>query len=184
MTAESAPPRGDHPTTTSEVPGIMRRIAALPYEGLLLLALLLIASFPIAGMKGVALSGAPHIAFQIYLLVVTASYFVWFWRRGGQTLPMKTWRFRIVDANGRPLDLKRALLRFICAMIFYSPACVGIVLFFFPKRISPIITMWAFLPMFATLLWARFDPDGQFLHDRWARTRLVSETAGHGSPHA
>jgi uncharacterized RDD family membrane protein YckC len=34
--------------------------------------------------------------------------------------------------------------------------------------------MWAFLPMFATVLWARFDPDHQFLHDRMAGTRIVS----------
>ncbi len=160
----------------------MRRVAALPYEGLLLLALMLIAAFPAAGMKGVVLNGAPHAVFQIYLATVLALYFLWFWTRSGQTLPMKTWRFRVVDLHGARLDFKRALRRLLCATLFYGPACVGLVLLFFPARVSPVIAMWAFLPMLATLLWARFDRDQQFLHDRWAGTRLISTSAEHGAP--
>lgn len=169
-------------TASHATPSITRRIAALPYEGLLLLALLLIATFPVSGMKGITLSGAPHLVFQAYLAVVVAAYFIWFWRRGGQTLPMKTWRFRVVDLQDRPLTFKRALLRLVVASAFYGPACAGLVLLFFPQRISPVITMWLFLPMLATLLWARFDADRQFLHDRWAGTRLVNASAEHGAP--
>lgn len=158
----------------NQVPSIRRRLAALPYEGLLVLALLLVAAFPFAGLKGATLQGIPHLLAQIYFLTVTASYFVWFWRRGGQTLAMKTWRFRIIEASGQPLTFARALLRFGCALLFYGPACVGLVLLFFPARINPVFTMWAFLPMIAAILWARFDVDHQFLHDRLAGTRLVS----------
>lgn len=164
------------------IPSITRRIAALPYEGLLLLSLLLIATFPVSGMKGVTLSGAPHLVFQAYLALVVAAYFTWFWRRSGQTLPMKTWRFRVVDAQNRILTFKRALLRLIVASVFYGPACAGLVLLFFPQRVSPVITMWLFLPMLATLLWARFDGDRQFLHDRLAGTRLINASAEHGAP--
>jgi uncharacterized RDD family membrane protein YckC len=150
----------------------MRRVAALPYEGLLLLALVLIASFPIAGLKGVTLAGAPHVLFQFYLFIVIASYFVWQWQKNGQTLAMKTWRIRVVATNGQRLHWKRALIRFVWALLFFGPACVGILLFFFPKRLSPVITMWFFLPLMATLLYAKFDRNKQFLHDRLAGTRL------------
>ena len=155
-------------------PSVLRRIATLPYEGLLLLALLLIASFPFAGLKGALQSGTPHWAFQVYLFCVTASYFVWLWHHGGQTLPMKTWLIRVVSSDGKPLSVARAFARFICSLFFYGPACIGLVLLCFPSRISPAITVWAFLPMMATILWARFDPDRQFLHDRIANTRLIS----------
>ncbi len=158
------------------VPGIGRRIAALPYEGLLLLALMLVMSFPIAGLKGAALSGTPHVIFQIYLVAVVFVYFTWFWRHGGQTLPMKTWRFRVVTQAGVALDWRFALRRFICAVLFYGPAVAGTMMIFFPNRISPVLTMWTFLPMVATLFWARFDADRQFLHDRWAGTRIVDAT--------
>lgn len=158
------------------VPGIGRRIAALPYEALLLLALMLVMSFPIAGLKGATLSGVPHVIFQIYLIAVVFAYFTWFWRHGGQTLPMKTWRFRVVTQNGGALTWQVALRRFVCALLFYGPAVAGTMMIFFPNRISPVLTMWTFLPMVATLFWARFDADKQFLHDRWAGTRLVDAT--------
>ena len=158
-------------------PSIFRRVATLLYEALLLLALVVIASFPVAGLKGATLNGIPHLIFQAYLLFVTASYFTWFWRHGGQTLAMKTWRLRVVDHHGRKLNLARALARFVLASFFYGPASIGILLLFFPDRISRVIVMWTFLPMVATLLWARFDADGQFLHDRIAGTRLVNVPA-------
>ena len=70
--------------------------------------------------------------------------------------------------------LFRSLTRFVYSLLFYGPACVGVVMLFFPDRVSPVITMWAFLPMVATILWARHDVDRQFLHDRMAGTRLVT----------
>jgi hypothetical protein len=36
--------------------------------------------------------------------------------------------------------------------------------------------MWFFLPMAATLLFAKFDSDQQFLHDRIAGTQLKDAT--------
>lgn len=156
------------------VPSIRCRLAALPYEFLLILALLLISAFPLAGLKGATLGGVPHYLAQVYFAFVVAAYFTWFWRRGGQTLAMKTWRFRVVATDGRPLSLPRALARLVLASLFYVPAVAGLVLFFFPNRINPVIVMWAFLPMVATILWARFDVDRQFLHDRLAGTRLVN----------
>ncbi len=157
-----------------QAPSIRRRLAALPYEALLILAVLFIAAFPLAGLKGATLQGVAHLLSQFYFLCVTAIYFTWFWRHGGQTLAMKTWRFRVISASGQPLTLIRALARFGCATLFFGPAVGGLLLLFFPSRISPAVAMWAFPPMVATILWAQFDSDQQFLHDRMAGTRLVS----------
>lgn len=165
----------DHALPASPpVPSIRRRLAAIPYEGLLVLALVLIAAFPLAGLKGVTLKGVPHLLMQVYFFGVTAAYFVWFWHHGGQTLAMKTWRFRVVALNGTRLTVTRAFARFVLAAGFFGPACVGLILLFFPGRISPVLSMWLFLPMIACLLWARYDADRQFLHDRLAGTRLIS----------
>jgi uncharacterized RDD family membrane protein YckC len=89
---------------------------------------------------------------------------------------MKTWRFRVVDAEGKRLTWARAIVRVFAATIFFGPACVGVLLLFFPDRLSPVITMWFFLPMAATLLFAKFDSDQQFLHDRIAGTQLKDAT--------
>ncbi|MBP7489923.1 MAG: RDD family protein, partial [Azospira sp.] len=60
-----------------------------------------------------------------------------------------TWRIRLVNANGGGIQPLQALLRYLLA--------------------------WPSLGFFgAGLVWALFDRDGQFLHDRLAGTRLVN----------
>jgi uncharacterized RDD family membrane protein YckC len=154
-------------------PSIKRRLACLPYEGLILLALLLISTFPFAGMKGAALSGNMHAVLQIYLAFIAGGYFLVFWLRSGQTLAMKTWRVKVCSADNHALSRKQAIVKLVISALFYVPACVGLVLFFFPARIHPAVTAWLFLPLVATILWARFDADRQFLHDRLSGTRIV-----------
>jgi len=127
------------------------RLAAMIYESLLVTAVLFLAAFvfiPLAGDVGVAWK---RHAFQIYLLGVLFAYFSLFWMRSGQTLAMKTWRIRLVDRNGKLISLKQALMRFILAFL-------GLGLFGL------------------SIVWALFDRDRQFLHDRLAGTRLVRVT--------
>ena len=68
---------------------LARRALALTYEALLLTALLLAAALPFVIMAHAADAIAARPLFQVYLIVVAGAYFVWQWRRGGQTLPMK-----------------------------------------------------------------------------------------------
>ncbi|MBY0268191.1 MAG: RDD family protein [Burkholderiales bacterium] len=134
-------------------PGLGRRLLCLIYEALLLTAVVL---FSVAIATGIArLLDIPHprLLTQIVLLLVCGCYFVLQWMRSGQTLPMKTWRMRIETRDGRPLDAAASLRRLILAMLGYGSAGI-------------------------TILWALFDRDRQFLHDRLAGTRLVTLTAG------
>jgi uncharacterized RDD family membrane protein YckC len=87
-------------------------------------------------------------AFQLYLLIVAGIYFIWFWTHGGQTLPMQTWKLRVVSADGGRVYLKQAFARYLFAVI-------GILFFGFG------------------ILWAFLDREGLFLHDRLAGTRIV-----------
>lgn len=124
------------------------RLASLVYELLLVTAVILSAGVAFYGAEQVL--GASHVraVFQAYLLGVTGAYFVWQWTRGGQTLPMKTWRLRIVTRAGAPITVVQATTRFAFAL-------AGTVL------------------MGAGFLWALVDSEGQFLHDRLAGTRIV-----------
>ena len=130
-----------HLTTAS----LGRRFAAMLYESLLLLALLFIADYLFISLTHNNQSQLLKNLLQIYLYVVMAIYFSWFWSRG-QTLAMKTWRIRVVTASGAKLKPYQALLRFLLATFLFG--------------ISQI--------------WALFDPDGQFLHDKLIRTRMVA----------
>jgi uncharacterized RDD family membrane protein YckC len=138
-----------------------RRLASLLYEALLLMALWFVAAFIVVGLLPEAPRGASKFLFQVYLASVAAAYCLWFWRRGGQTLAMKTWRIRLVDARGQGIGRRQALARFVYAGL--GALCLG-----------------------AGFLWALVDPERQFLHDRLAGTRLVDSApldvpqAGHG----
>jgi uncharacterized RDD family membrane protein YckC len=151
----------------------------MTYEGLVVLAILLIASLPFAGAATGRLEGAARHLFQAYLFLVLGLYFVWCWRRGGQTLPMKAWRLRLVDRDGGPPAIQRALLRYaLAALALGSSAVAAIVLWRDPRSHAALL---ALAPGLATVLWSLVDGDRQFLHDRLAGTRIVA-AAGVGDP--
>ena len=123
------------------------RLLSLVYEGMLLFAVLFVSSYLFLSIARDAQSGLSRAVFQIYLLSVCGAYFVFCWARTGQTLPMKTWRIRVVTAEGGRLSPARAFKRYLLAI---------------PGMLSGL-----------SLLWAPFDRDRQFLHDRLAGTRIV-----------
>lgn len=135
-------------TPPSAAPGIFKRLASLLYEILLLIAVLFIASFLFLGLTHDAASPAMRPIFQVYLIVVASLYFLWFWSHGGQTLAMKTWRLRIVSAGGGPVGWHLAFRRLAFGWLNVLLFGLGYV-------------------------WALFDADRQFLHDRLAGTRIM-----------
>jgi uncharacterized RDD family membrane protein YckC len=135
--------RAHHPAS------LQRRALALIYETLLLVALLLIGSLPFVIFARDAGWTDARPLFQVYLVALTGAYYVWQWRRGGQTLALKTWRLRIVTRNGAPLTWAHAFRRFVIALP--GTLLIG-----------------------AGFLWALVDREGLFLHDRLAGTKIVN----------
>ena len=77
-------------------------------------------------------------------------YFVWSWRHGGQTLPMKTWKLHLKDQGGGPVRIGQAIFRY--CLIWPCTLFFGI-----------------------GFLWALLDKDKYFAHDRIAGTKVVQE---------
>lgn len=130
------------------VTGIAKRLASGLYELLILVALVFIASLPFSYLFGDATHGWKRYLLQGWVLFVTAAYFVGFWTHGGQTLPMKTWRFKVVRSDGSPLRWPQALHRYFLAVLGFLALGLGFV-------------------------WAFFDRERLFLHDRLAGTALI-----------
>ena len=133
--------------------GFGRRVAALLYDALLLAALLVI--FTAGAMfftHGKALElktvGAWFYVYRVGLLAVIAGYYVLNWTRSGQTLGMRAWRLRAVTETGKPLTWQPAALRFVCGILAWAPAALGV-------------------------LWLYADPEHLAIHDRLSRTRMV-----------
>lgn len=96
------------------------------YDTLLLIALLLVAAIPLPLIPETTREDF-WIEWLIrgYLLAVIGLYLVWSWRRGGQTLGMRTWRLRIVDRHGETPSTGALLIRFAASMLSWVPAGAG-----------------------------------------------------------
>lgn len=133
----------------TQLPSLRRRIASMAYESLLLLGVLSVTFMlpHLALGMGLAIT-LPSWALISHVFIVLGFYFVWYWHHGGQTLAMQTWKIGISTPSGAQPSLARLALRYVLA---------------WPSIIY----------LGAGLLWALFDRDRQFLHDRLAGTRLV-----------
>ena len=144
MTRKSArSPASD--ATAAVRPGLLRRLAALAYDTLLLFSLLFAATVPVLVMTGGQAIRPNHPVFTTYLLVVSYVYFGWCWTKSGQTLGMRAWKMRVRTREGERLGWVHSLGRFAAALLSVGAAGAG-------------------------LLWVVFDRERMSLHDRLSGT--------------
>jgi len=157
-----------HPAQNT--PGLRRRMACWLYEGILMFGVVFISGYLFGTLSQTRNALDNRNALQAFLFVVFGIYFVWFWSKG-QTLAMKTWNIRLVDRNGQAVTQLRALLRYVLSWIWFLPPLLAVVPFHLPgAEISVFVIGW--VAVWALL--SRFHPEGQFWHDAWAGTRLIS----------
>lgn len=53
---------------------------------------------------------------QTWVGLWIAGFFLWFWRRGGQTLGMRAWRLRIYSTVDEPMTWPRLLIRLVASL--------------------------------------------------------------------
>ena len=109
---------------------------------------------------------------QAWLFIAIGVYFLLCWHRGAQTLPMRAWHIKLVNANlGRP-SFKQLLLRYV---LLWPVPLAGMALIYGLVMVTgwPAIYTFAIATPFLIFIPSWFTPDGQFLHDRLAGTRIV-----------
>lgn len=126
-----------------------RRLAAILYDWLLVVALLFLATIPFVAIRG----GEPvepgsNLAYQVTLVLVVYVFFVGFWTTKGRTLGMQSWGLQLESTNHQRPTLGQASARFVAALLSLAPAGLG-------------------------FLWQLVDVDGLTWHDRLSGTRLV-----------
>ena len=157
-----------HPAQNT--PGLRRRMACWLYEGILMFGVVFISGYLFGTLSQTRNALDNRNALQAFLFVVFGIYFVWFWSKG-QTLAMKTWNIRLVDRNGQAVTQLRALLRYVLSWLWFLTPLLAVVPFHLPgAEITVIVIGW--VAVWALL--SRFHPEGQFWHDAWAGTRLIS----------
>lgn len=110
--------------------GLFRRLAALFYDVLIIIAIEMIAGgIVVAILEALVVAGvvdySPYSdasdlltrhpvwspAYTAYLVLVWVWFFVFFWTRGGQTLGMRAWKLIVQNEQGGKITVTQALIR-------------------------------------------------------------------------
>lgn len=138
-----------------------RRLAAIFYDALLCLAVLFTAAIVtvfiaivLNAITGQTVDQNQNIIdpgalwYQAIMVALVFFFYVGFWSKGGRTLGMKSWKFKVVDLQGQPIGFGQASLRFFATFVSLAPLGLG---------------FW----------WGFIEPDGRCWHDRLSNTLLI-----------
>ncbi|NKF23290.1 RDD family protein [Solimonas marina] len=163
---------------------LWRRLAAAVYDGLLLLALWMVAVMADTAVRAAA-GLPPHpLLLRVVLFSLGMLFFGWFWRRGGQTLGMRAWRLRLqADDERRPLDWLRAAIRYAVMLLIWTLALTPMLARLPVLRSEPhadLATGVAVVVIIGVLLAARLDARRRLPHDWLSGSRpvLIAAPAG------
>jgi uncharacterized RDD family membrane protein YckC len=146
-------------------PGLLRRLAAIVYDTLLVVPLIMVSVALLLGVRQVLGAAAdsllPPAVVQSVAVLCCIGFFGVFWMKNGQTLGMQAWRIKLIPSPGNQLTFGRVVTR--CGAALLSAACLGL-----------------------GYLWCLFDRRGRTWHDYLSGTELVllpkrkkGETAAH-----
>ena len=127
--------------------GLFRRLAAILYDSLLIIAMWLITTLLLVAFinDGAALQG-PLFKFGLYF--EACLFYSYFWRLRGQTLGMQVWKIKLVSPSLQTLSWQECFARLFFALVSVSMLGLG-------------------------FIWMLFDPERLTWHDRASGTRVV-----------
>ena len=157
------------------------RMAAILYDGMLILALLFLVGtlLTVIGTlitmeTGSESSQAQSLPTWYQNVIMTPSFILTlvgiygiFWRRGGQTLGMQTWRLKTVNSNGNLLTWGQSFKRILAASIM--PLIFGIIGSVIDGSRAVLLTS-AFLGFVFNYAFCLFNPRGLAVQDMLSNT--------------
>lgn len=127
--------------------GLPRRLLAMLYDTLLVVAILIIAGIVALPFTGDTQQAGRDVLYTLYLVLVWFAYIGGCWVHAGRTVGMRAWKIRLVNEVASPFDWRRAAIRFGVSLV--SAALLG-----------------------AGFIAALFRPDRATWHDRASDSRL------------
>ena len=159
------------PLTLLIAPTLARRMACWLYEGMLLFGVVFISGYLFGTLSQTRNAMDNRHGLQAFIFLVFGIYFTWFGAKG-QTLAMKTWHIRVVDAQGRALTQQLAFLRYLLSWVWFLPP-IALASLFNISAIETLVLTLGWVAVWALL--SRLQRQGQYWHDIWAGTRLVHD---------
>jgi uncharacterized RDD family membrane protein YckC len=140
----------------TQSPGLLRRLAAMVYDTLLVLPIIMLAVAVATGLD-IAISGSagnqdytatvPAWLVQLITVCVLITFYGHFWCKKGQTLGMQAWRLRLRSQSGAAVSRSQAIVRCLAAALSLAPLGAG---------------FW----------WCLIDRNGRYWHDYLSKTEL------------
>ena len=153
-----------------------RRLGALLYDGLLLVAFWLLATFCLVLAKGhgIVAPATGTIAktpYWFFLLLIAWAFFSWFWSHGGQTLGMRAWKLQLrptVQSDGNlekhpsGVSWGRASRRYVVALAVWIVGAAMVITpawdltanihLPFATRVTVLLCTWVAVSFFLSLV--------------------------------
>ncbi len=126
---------------------LLRRLGAMLYDTLLLIALMFLATLPFIALRGGEPVEPGELFYQSVLFGVVYLFFIGYWRRSGRTLGMQAWRIQVETNSGERPSIGSLNIRFFAAIVSLLVFGMG---------------FW----------WQLIDRQGLAWHDRLSKTRL------------
>lgn len=138
--------------------GLMRRLAALLYDGFLVAAIWMMLGFVLQLFVGTdsnqLVDGVVQtdpivdaVLFSI-MLISGSGFYIWFWTRSGQTLGMIAWRIKTVALDDSLINLRQGLIRYVAAWPSFFLFGIG-------------------------FLYLYIDGDGDAAHDKLSNSKVI-----------
>ncbi len=138
--------------------GLLRRIAALLYDGCLVAAIWMVLGLLLLLIVGPernqlvddVVQTDPILDVVLFLLMVASSsgFYIWFWTQSGQTLGMIAWRIKVESSTGGLISYPQGVIRYL--------------------------TAWpAFFILGIGYFWLYIDRDGNAVHDKLSGSKVV-----------
>ncbi len=144
--------------------GLLRRLAALLYDGFLVAAIWMILGFIMQIIAGAdtnqlvdgQVQTDPLLSNILFVLMIAsaASFYIWFWTRSGQTLGMIAWKMKATDLNDNLMTPRQGLIRFFAAWPAFFLFGIG-------------------------FLWIYIDKNGDAIHDKLSASKVVVVPKSH-----
>jgi uncharacterized RDD family membrane protein YckC len=137
-------------------PFLLRRLAALVYDTLLVLPLIMVSVALFLGIQSLVFGPPAQDSVmqldanlvRLVALVTVIGFYSGFWLKSGQTLGMQAWRIKLISRKGGRPKPHQAVLRCLGAVV--SATCLGL-----------------------GFLWCLVDQQGRYWHDYLSGTELV-----------
>ncbi len=170
------------PTTPPvELAGMGARLAAVIYDGLLIVALNAIVAtilIVIATPHDIAVQNQTQVLPEWFrslvlfpaMMTMTWLFYGYFWRKTGQTLGMQTWRLKVIKPDGVFLPWGDSAGRCAAALVF--PIFCGLVAKFLGHG-AGVFALSVIFGFIANYLWAWVNGRGLAWHDQLSATVVI-----------